>query len=77
MNSRRLIRTPYFGTMVTGQITIVEGLGDVRFGSKADISSLLNQLVGTSQQVAWHLEAKGLRGREIDEQLKVGWLYDW
>src|SRR5262249_38786851 len=44
MNPRRLIRTPYFGTMITGQITIVEGLGDVRFGSKADICSAIGHV---------------------------------
>src|SRR5262249_10036969 len=44
---------------------------------KADFGSLFNQLVGTSQQVTWHLETKRLRGCEIDEQLKVRWLYDW
>jgi hypothetical protein len=39
--------------------------------------SLFNQLIGTCQQLTWHLEAKRLCGREVDKELKVGRLDDW
>ena len=64
---------------------------DVRFGSKADMCSaqagvrfvpradigwLFDQLVSATEQLAWYLEAKRSCRREIDEELKVGRLYD-
>ena len=42
----------------------------------ADIGWLFDQLVCTSEQLTWYLEAKRLCGGEIDEELKVGRLYD-
>ena len=71
--------------------TQTSGCADVRFGSKADMCSakrhvrfvpradigwLFDQLVSTSEQLAWYLEAKRPCRREIDEELKVGRLYD-
>ena len=49
---------------------------DVRFVPRADIGWLFDQLVSTSEQLAWYLEAKRSCRREIDEELKVGRLYD-
>ena len=49
---------------------------DVRFVPIADIGWLFDQLVSTSEQLAWYLEAKRPCRREIDEELKVGRLND-
>jgi hypothetical protein len=49
----------------------------VRYGPIADIAGLFDQLVCTTEQLTWYLEAKRLCGCEIDEELKVGRLNDW
>ena len=43
-------------------------LGDVRLVPIADIArTLFDQLIGTSKQLTWYLEAKRLCSRQIDE----------
>src|SRR5262245_42059857 len=44
---------------------------DGRYGPKADIGQLFDQLVSATEQLTWNLEAKRFRRRD-DEELKVG-----
>jgi hypothetical protein len=44
----------------------------VPFVPIADMSSLFNQLIGTSKQLTGYLEAKRLCSREIDDEIKFG-----
>ena len=44
--------------------------GDVRFVPIADMAPLFDDLVGSSEQRLWNVEAQSLRGFEIDDQLK-------
>jgi hypothetical protein len=39
---------------------------DVRFGPKADIDNLLNQLVSALLKLNWHVEAERLSGFKIN-----------
>jgi hypothetical protein len=39
--------------------------------------ALFDHLVGSPNQGGWHHEAECLRGFEINNQLKFGWLFDW
>jgi hypothetical protein len=41
-------------------------------GGVSVLADLFDQLISTAEQLTWNLEAKCLRGREIDEELKVG-----
>ena|SRR5215468_5683110 len=45
-------------------------------GGVSALADLFDQLISTTEQLTWNLEAKRLRCREIDEELKVGRLYD-
>jgi hypothetical protein len=39
-------------------------------------STLLNHPVGTGKKGGWNSKANCLRGFEIDDELKFGWLFD-
>jgi hypothetical protein len=41
------------------------------------IATLFDHLIGAGEQCWRQIEAKGLCGPRIDDQIKLGWLLDW
>src|SRR5262245_45529605 len=52
-------------------------LADVCFGPKADIVRLFDHLVGARLHRRRHVNAECLGRREVEDQLKLGRLYNW
>src|SRR5450759_1584790 len=57
--------------------------GDAKTGrpppqaSCSDKGTLFDHLIGAGEQCWRQIEAKGLCGPRIDDQIKLGWLLDW
>jgi hypothetical protein len=57
-----------------GAFGIAPSAGDVEVG---DGHSLLDHLVGASEERGWHLDPKRLRGPQVDYQRELGRLVEW
>jgi hypothetical protein len=65
------ILTPIQGDVrFESKADICSAQADVRFVPIADITPLFDDLVSSSEQRLWNVEAQSLRGFEIDDQLK-------
>jgi hypothetical protein len=49
----------------------------VRFGPKADVASLIDDLVGAGEKRRWEGESERFCGLEVDRQLELGRLQEW
>jgi hypothetical protein len=76
LGHKRTFRSAIVMSALPPKADIRSATAQVCFGPIADIGWLFDQLVCTSEQLTWYLEAKRLCGCEIDEELKVGRLYD-
>jgi hypothetical protein len=43
-----------------------------RRATRSHIAGLVDQLVGAGEQRRWHLDAKDLGGRQIDDEIELG-----